>query len=114
MNFEYCISRVVGADIEVDDIGNTAIRGYSYNGCEYYIVIKTELGWTEIFEFGPVVPDIQQLPKSVVYAYDRLEYSGYKISKRIERFLNNNPVTSAEVIDFETAKQNMRNLSNYI
>lgn len=114
MNFDYCISRVVGADIEVDTIGNTAIRGYSSDGCEYYIVIKTDLGWTEIFEFGPVVPDIQQLPKSVTYYYDRIEYSEYRVIKRIDKFLNNNPIVNAEVIDFETAKQNMRNLSNYI
>lgn len=114
MNFEYCITKLVGADIDVEDIGNTAIRGYSDNGFEYYLVVKTELGWTEIFEFGPVISDIEQLPKSVSYSYDRIEYSENKISKRIDRFLNNNPITIAEIIDVDTAKSNMRNLTKYI
>ena len=116
MNFDYLVTRVVGAQLDVEDIGNVAIRGYADMGTEYYLVIKTDLGWVEVFEYGPIVSDIYELPKSVKYSYDRFEYSEYKLEKRIDKFLNNPSygITIAEIIDDETAKANMRNITDYI
>ena len=116
MNFDYLVTRVVGAQIDIEDIGNVSIRGYADMGNEYYLVIKTDLGWVEVFEYGPIEPDLQELPKSVKYPYDRFESSEYKLEKSIDKFLNNpnSMITIAEIIDNDTAKDNMRNISNYI
>ena len=65
MEFEYLHQIVVGDTIDIDDIGNCAINAFNDAGEEYYLVVKTVLGWTEIFEFGPIIRDVKELPQNV-------------------------------------------------
>ena len=116
MQFEYMHQIVVGDTLDVDDIGNCVIQAFNDLGEEFLLVIRTILGWTETFEYGPITPDIKELPKDVSMIYHRREYSESKITKAIDSFLNNpyRNITQAMVIDVETAKKDMRNLIDYI
>ena len=116
MRFDYMIQTIVGDSIDIDDIGNVALQMSNDRGEFWYLVIKTELGWTEIFEFGPVVPDIEQLPKSCALSYNRIEYKQGKIEDIIDKSINNGyrGITQVCEITKEEAKNNMRNLVSYI
>lgn len=116
MTFEYMARIVVDATIDVDDIGNFAIRANNDECEEYYIAVKTVLGWTEIVVFGPIVPDIEQLPKSSSCTYNRFEFNEFKITKAVDKFLNNQyaKITQAQCISVEEAKKNIRNFGDFI
>lgn len=116
MRFEYMIHAVAGDAIDILDIGNVALQMSNDRGEFWYLVIKTELGWTEIFEFGPIVPDIELLPKSCVLSYNRIEYKQSKIEDVIDKSINNGyrGITQVFEINIDEAKDNMRNLVSYI
>ena len=52
MHFDYMIKTVAGDSIDILDIGNCALQINNDRKEFWYLVIKTELGWTEVFEFG--------------------------------------------------------------
>lgn len=114
--FEYLARVVVDGDITVEDIGNCAIKANDDLGKEWYLITSTDLGWTEIFEVGPIIPDMHELPVSVIWSYRRIEYSESKISKTIDTFLNDGrrQITQAQEVSKEEAKSNFRNLADYI
>ena len=114
MQFNYLINTTTNASLEIEDIGNSKIQAFDDIGNEYYLVIKTALGWTEIFEFGPILRDLQELPPKVGFSYQRIEYNERKIAFIINRFLNEHDVTQAFIIDKDEAKKYMRNLVDYI
>lgn len=116
MQFEYLHQIVVGDTLDVEDIGNCAIQAFSDSGEEFLLIIRTILGWTETFEYGPITPDMKELPKDVSMMYHRREYNEGKIKKAIDSFLNNpyHSISQAMVVDAETAKKDMRNLIDYI
>lgn len=107
--FEYMQVVMVGAQLEIDEIGECAILARNDLGAEYYLLITTTMGLTEIIEYGPCVPDIQLLPKSVTYKYSRFDYSEFKIEKVIDKFLNSNGITYAEVTTEETIRKLIKN-----
>lgn len=107
--FEYMQVVTVGAQLEVDDIGECAILARDDLGQEYYLLITTRMGQTETIEYGPCIPDISLLPKSVTYKYNRFDYSEFRIEKVIDKFLNSNPVTCAEIVDEDTVKNLLKN-----
>ena len=99
--FDYMQVITVGAQLEVDDIGDCCILGRDDLGQEYYLIIATKMGTTNIVEYGPAVPDFELLPKKVTYKFDREDYNEGKICKRIEKFLVSYPITFAEVTTLE-------------
>lgn len=99
--FDYMLIKTVGAQLNIDDIGDCAILARDDLGQEYYLIINTKMGWTDMIEYGPALPDFDALPKSVKYLYDRIEYSEFKIEKRIDKFLTGHPITFAEVCNIE-------------
>ena len=105
--FEYMQVITVGAELEVQDIGDCCILGRDDLGQEYYLVVKTKMGATNIKEYGPATPDFGALPKSVKYTFDRIDYSEFKIEKRIDKFLNGHPITFAEVVQLEDIREFM-------
>ena len=107
--FEYMQVVTVGAQLEVDDIGECAVLARDDLGQEYYLLITTRMGQTEVIEYGPCIPDISLLPKSVTYKYSRFDYSEFRIEKVIDKFLNSNPVTCAEIVDEDTIKNLLKN-----
>lgn len=115
-NFEYFAEITVNASISIEDIGDCAIEACNDLGQFWFLIIRTELGVSEIFEVGPIVLDIEELPKSCFWSYKRTSYSENNLSKMIDKFLNDGyrNITQAREITMEEAKENFRNLADYI
>lgn len=88
MTFDYLERVVVEGQLEVDDIGQCVIQANNDLGEDFYLIVKTELGWTELLEYGPCVPDLTQLPMNYNIKYTRFEYNQGKIERAIDKFLN--------------------------
>lgn len=114
MQFEYLQQITSMASLEVDDIGNTAIQCFSDYGETKVLIIRTIDGISEIIEFGPVNTDVKQLPDFVSYTYTRIEFNQRKIAKIISKFINDKIITQAQEIDFDSAKEVIKNLVDYV
>lgn len=101
MTFEYCQRVLVDAEIDIPDIGECAILARTDLGEEFYLLIRSELGFCDVVEYGPSIPDLTALPANVSYTYDHFEWSQYKLQKRIDKFLNNpkRGITQAQVVE---------------
>lgn len=114
MRFEYCYMTQATGQIDVEDIGNVTIQGFSDLGKQYLLSIHTELGDTKILEIGPLPIDCslpkELYPNRIGITYDRIEYKESKICNRIEKFLSNPLVTQVLVVEFNDVKDNFINL----
>ena len=115
-NFKYSTVIKKENDIQVEDIGNCAILANDDLTKTWCIIVKTVSGWTEVFEFGPVFPDIYDLPNSVKFVYSRFPYKEASVSRAIDKFLNRSDanITQAVQVTPEEAKSIIRNLGDYI
>lgn len=104
MTFEYLQRVVVDAELVVDDIGQCVILGRNDLGEEHYLIVRTEMGWTELITVGPVCPDIDILPFNVSIIYSRFEFNQGKIERTIDKFLNDpkKMISQAEVTTLES------------
>ena len=68
----------------VEDIGNCALEAVDNLGQYYYFVIKTIRGISYILTYGPLVPDIDILPKTYNLNYYNTSYADAKIVKAIQ------------------------------
>ena len=112
MVFEYQEIKTCTASIEVEDIGNCCLISRNLIGEERYLMIKTDFGSTQVILYGPNVPDIDQLPMSVIYSYNRYDFNDRKIIKTIQNFIAD--ADQVEVTDFDTIKENVKNLIDHL
>ena len=112
MIFEYLQRVVVDATLDIDNIGQCVLQARNDLGEEFYLFIKTDLGWTEVIEYGPAMPDIDMLPLSVNYKYNRFEFSSGKIERIIDKFLNDGKrcISQASVVEVDDIRQFVLNL----
>ena len=115
MIFEYQEVRTCTASIDIDDVGNCCILTRNMLGEERYLYIKTDFGSTQIVRYGPIVPDISQLPMSLSYNYERFDTNEGKIIKIIQKFIDD--AEYVELIDVDYMKEHivdiMENLEEY-
>ena len=116
MKFEYLQRVVVDAELDVDNVGDCVLLANNDFGEEYYLIIKTELGWTEILEYGPCVPDLELLPLTYTVTYTRIEYNQRKLETTIDRFLNNpkRGISQAKVCELDEIFENLVNPINKV
>lgn len=88
MIFEYSVQRTFNEEIDVVDIGNTALRCTNTKMDSYYIILKTVMGKTSILKFGPVCPDIDVLLNDFTVNYKKIDYREPSICKEIDKFIN--------------------------
>ena len=120
MNFEYARQSEYTNDIEIDTIGNCAIRGTCCVNEMYYIcIVRTSIGLTELFESGPYLPD-RTLSTICETSYQKIEYDERKIKKFIASFLQapRKPsilnIYQAEQISIEEALDSCIDICNYM
>lgn len=114
MQFEYLQTITAQEAIDIDDIGNTNIQTFSNYGETSVLIIRTIDGISEIIQFGPVNIDIKELPDNVSYTYQRIEFNQRKLSKIIEKFINNEMVSQVFEVTFNEAKKVIKNLIDCI
>lgn len=67
-------------EIDIESVGNVCIEAINENdGLFYYLLIKTSLGTSSIFEYGPVVPDIDKLYDIYNISFIRQSYNEKKL-----------------------------------
>lgn len=101
MEFNYYFTTQAIGNLLIDDIGNCAIEANSDDGCFYYFVSKTTLGFTRIFQYGPLVKSSDVMHKSVRCTFKRIEYDQNKVAKEIKSFLNQPFVTITQAIEID-------------
>lgn len=105
-SIEYLPQESYLASVEIEDIGNVALVMYNDMGQEWYLLTTTELGWTKIYLFGPLLPDINSLViKSFSFSYSEIEYKETKILNTIEKFIQDPKKSITQV--FEISKQDV-------
>ena len=114
MNFEYFYQERATADIDIDDIGNVALIGNTDFGTEFYLIVHTDLGLTATLQYGPSIPDSDELPLAVGYNYQRFEFNESKIIKLITKFINAPGVTQVREVEPDEIKNNIKELKDYI
>ena len=93
-------------ELEIENVGNVCIEAIDNAGQNYYLIIRTSLGVTTIVEFGPVVPDIDLLPKSTRIEFKRMGYKEETLHKIIAKFLSDRyqqRIEGAYIVDYDYA-----------
>ena len=114
MNFQYFQTVTLNADIEIEDIGNCAIKAFTDLGNEYILIIDTLLGWSRIFQYGPVRPDFDILPAAVKESYNKIPFDERKIKNIIIKFLNMEGITQAIAVDREEALDDCKSIIKFM
>lgn len=111
--FEFDNQYVPQNFIEIENIGNVCIEAINENdGLFYYLLIKTSLGTTSIFEYGPVIPDIDKLFDSYNVSFNREQYNEKKLKIFISKWLNDRmkKITAANIIEEKIFLDNYRDI----
>ena len=116
MNFEYCYLVEAEGNIEIEDIGNVCLRAYNDRAQEYYLLIKNDLGNTQVIEYGPIISDLDSLPRYVKYTYQEVDFSERKMYNIINGFLNDSSkaITQVEVVDESVLRGAIKNMITYV
>ena len=111
MTFDYLERVVVEGQLDVEDIGQCIIVANNDFAEEWYLVITTELGWTQMLDYGPHVPDLDLLHPNFQIKYSRIEYNQGKIERAIDKFLNDpkRMISQARVVDLAEVYDNFVN-----
>ena len=122
MLIDYSATKTFTQTLQIDDIGNCAIRGegsfrdgkVAWPG-DYYLVIKTVMGKTVCMKWGPLMPDFTALPNTFKLEVKTFQYKEGTIVKEIEGFINDGPkgIHDAEQILPEEALEFLPNETNF-
>lgn len=103
VNFD--LQKTYAQTIEVEDIGNCAIRATSGAFEDYYIVIQTVMGKTSILAFGPILADVAVLQEDFNLSFKKIDYKEKNITNEINKFINDmrKGIKQADIISVEDA-----------
>ena len=95
MLFDYSATKTFNQTLQIDDIGNCAIRGegtfrdgrFTFAG-DYNMIIKTIMGKTTFIKWGPLMPDLDNLPNSFKLEVKTAAYKEATVAKEIQSFIN--------------------------
>lgn len=86
--FEYYKELRANDSITIENVGDCCIKAYNDDGWVYYLLIKTTLGWTKIYQYGALSSDTLELSSNYCSSVQQVEYSDKVLSKLINSFLN--------------------------
>lgn len=114
--FEYNYLQTATAVLEIENIGKCALCATNMLGEEYYLAIRTSLGKSYIFKYGPLIPDLDTLPPKVSCSVERMDYKEEKIKKIIGFWLEDpkKKISNAEEIDDQDLYRRCRDLIAYM
>ncbi len=116
MTFEFNQQPRYTEEIEVEDIGNVAMRCSNSKGQEYYIVVKTYLGKTAFLKFGPIFADLGILTQNMELVFKKFDFKESTIEREIDKCLNDgrNGIVKAELINEYVALAAMPTANSFI
>lgn len=106
---DYNYAQVAISNIEIDDISNICLRAINSSNYEWYLLITTDLGITQIKEFGPCLIDSALTLNNFTYRYNEMDYIEGKICNRLDKFIQDpkRAITEVEVIDLDEFKNKL-------
>lgn len=110
--FKYYYVKQSYGELQISDIGNCVIEANNDVGGFYYLIIKTDLGYSKILRYGPI-DDF--MVESNVY-FKQIEYNENKLLFIIKNFLQDPKanITQAQEITEEEALTKYKDLSTLI
>ena len=106
MDIEYDIKTTAQGILEIDDLGNVAIKAIDNTGGIYYLIIKTLRGLSYILEYGPVAEG-NELYQDISCKVINTQYNSKKLYKLIYSFLSyTHKITEALIVDINEALNN--------
>ena len=116
MEFNYFYTATAIGNLSIEDIYKCAVEANNDDREFYYLVIDSKLGFSKIFQYGPLVKDSDIMHKSVKCSFKRIEVDQFKIEKEIKGFLNNPfaNITQAVEIPINEALANCKSLIEYM
>ena len=114
--YEYLYEVKATGFLEIENIGECALIANNDFLQEQILIITTEMGKTKILQYGPVFVDNVQTPSEVTYSYSEIDFSDYKIDKRIEKFINDAKfrTTQVRVVELEEALDRITDLREFL
>lgn len=114
--FDYDKELIAHSSIDVDDIGNCSLLGYNDSYFEYGLIVKTSMGKTQVFSFGPFVPDVEILPDEVNCNYQKIDYNEKKIINIINMWLNDKKkkLTQVRSVELQECINSYKNIIEYL
>lgn len=103
--------------IDIPELGNFALEGINEkDGLYYYLLVKTSLGTSSIFTFGPIIPDVDLLPENYSFNYQRIPFKDTKMKMFVSKWLNDfkRKISIANIISEEDFISNIKDLKLYI
>lgn len=113
LNIEFNNQYVPQNFIEIESVGNVCLEAINEDdGLYYYLLIKTSLGTTSIFEYGPVIPDIDKLFDTYNISFIRQPFNEKKLNLFLKKWLNdrNKGITAAYVIEEKKFLDNYKDI----
>jgi hypothetical protein len=116
MIFEFDQQPVFMQNIEIEDIGNVALRCTNAKLRDYYIVVKTYLGKTALISFGPLVSDVDALVDNMSLTFKKFDFKESTIEREIEKFINDgrSAINHVEIIQEMCALAYLPNADMFI
>ena len=96
----------------VEDIGNCALEALDNLGQYHYIIVKTVHGQSHVLSFGPVIPDLETLPKSFTVEYYFSSYNDKKLAKALQVWAAGPQKLNFEQITQITSEEALSRLPN--
>lgn len=87
MQFDFDKETLSNGAVEIENIGECALSCLNDDMEEYYLVISTVMGKSYIFQYGPIVQDLDTLD-NISCSITTLDYTEPKLIKIIDRFIN--------------------------
>lgn len=109
-SFNYFYTTTAEDCLDVEDIGNVCIQASNDAGQNWILLIKTKLGFSYILEYGPF--HYGKITEYLNHTFQRIEYSEYKLEKKIDKFLNEprRLITQVQFKDEDEALELMTNV----
>lgn len=102
--------------LDIEDISNFNLECTNNLGYFYFLIVKTILGESHIFTFGPLVPDFEILLSGVNYSYNKIEYKEKKITFLIQKFVNDfrKNITDVRLISLDEILDVYADMGQYV
>ena len=99
--------------IDIESIGNVCIEAINEeDGLFYYLLIKTSLGVTSIFEYGPIIPETTKLFDNYSVNFIRQPFNENKLKLFFKKWINDKSkkITSACNIEEQSFVDNYKDI----
>lgn len=99
----------------IDNMGDVSIEASNDEGMLFYLILVTKRGTSTMLTFGPVVPDIYELPSGYSVQLEEFDFETDKAQKKVSMWLNDRKkITKATIVTVPDALSQLRDAGSYL